>query len=542
MVILIQSSDPQSFAVDLVHADSNPSPHATVSTQDDLSVHGLSTASPNNNQHSDLSPDLETGETCDGSCYLCSQQIVTIEDPVTRTSMPVKEPAKDLLFHQTCIQCDDAESRFSITLCDVCRHLRTHHLFFCWRNWYQPLLIHPGRFLQFQIQPSSAKTSQCGFCLFNLSLDENYSVPQPDERIRNEKIWQLTFHGKSEKWSCGKVGNSIDLYTEPEGTLKLVIEPWIDWKLLQTWLNEPRNEQKSVQTNFKPQSRQDLREVRVIDVHNLCVVDLPSKCDYVALSYVWGANSAAVFRCERNNVKLLAQREVLKNTESPRTVTDAITACQNLDFRFLWIDRLCIIQDDDNISVQLNQMAAIYHFATLTFVAVAGDADSHGLPGVSYPRDPRQSVLRYKESLEVVGPMSWLGASLPTSAWQRRAWTYQEKVASSQLLFFTDGGLHLQPSAGARRTPMYVLSEGPHKLWDSYREEETGLSIVERFTKKIITFPKDRLRAVSGILTALYGDRTYFGMPYAKFDVAICWSHSAPINDQIPIPGGMFPT
>jgi hypothetical protein len=539
MVLPIQSSDPQSFDIDLIQADSNPSLHTTVSTRNDLSVLSHTTAS---------SPDLDTSEHCETTCHLCSQQIVELEYVDTDTPVPilVDQSTKDLLFHQPCTQCDGAKSRFSITLCDVCRHLRTHHLFFCWHNWLQLLSTHPVLSLEVHFQPSDPKTSQCSFCLFIHSMEENYYVPQPDERVSNDrnKTWRLTFDGILEKWLCGnlEIGGFIDLYTKPEGTLKLVIEPWIDWKWLQTWLNEPRNEQKSVRTALTLQSRQDLQEVRVIDIHNLCVVDLPSKCDYVALSYVWGANSATVFRCERDNVKFLAQHGVLKDIELPRTITDAIIACQNLDFSFLWVDRLCIIQDDDNISVQLNQMAAIYHSATLTFVAVAGDADSHGLPGVSYPRDPKQSVLRYKDSLEVAGPMSWLGAALSTSVWQRRAWTYQEHIASSQLLFFTDKGLYLQPSAGKGRTLMHHLAEGPQTTWDFYKAEKTGLKMVERFTEKIITFPKDKLRAISGILTALYGDRTCFGIPYAKFDVAIYWSPSAPISDSTPIPTGLFPT
>ncbi|ORY16217.1 heterokaryon incompatibility, partial [Clohesyomyces aquaticus] len=60
----------------------------------------------------------------------------------------------------------------------------------------------------------------------------------------------------------------------------------------------------------------------------------------------------------------------------PPTFQDAISTCRSLNFRFLWIDSLCIIQDDiDGWAEESSRMSGIYSNAALTIAAAAAKDD-----------------------------------------------------------------------------------------------------------------------------------------------------------------------
>jgi len=50
---------------------------------------------------------------------------------------------------------------------------------------------------------------------------------------------------------------------------------------------------------------------------------------------------------------------------------------------YLWVDSLCIVQDDENLKQdQLQQMAAIYAKASITIMAANGMDADYCLPGI----------------------------------------------------------------------------------------------------------------------------------------------------------------
>lgn len=113
------------------------------------------------------------------------------------------------------------------------------------------------------------------------------------------------------------------------------------------------------------------------------------------------------------------------------TLSDAFTVCKKLGRRYLWVDRLCIIQDDDTEekAKQLAQMASVYYWATYSIVASGGDTSS-GLSGVTRPRQVNQQKFKVANLFEFV-------EEIPDpfhfhSTWTNRGWTYQE-------------GWHLEP-------------------------------------------------------------------------------------------------
>jgi hypothetical protein len=67
----------------------------------------------------------------------------------------------------------------------------------------------------------------------------------------------------------------------------------------------------------------------------------------------------------------------------PAVFSDAIQVCRRLAIPYLWIDALCIIQDDDNDwEIEATKMATIYGLSAVTLSAtMASNASSGFLNG-----------------------------------------------------------------------------------------------------------------------------------------------------------------
>jgi len=118
-----------------------------------------------------------------------------------------------------------------------------------------------------------------------------------------------------------------------------------------------------------------IEELNVIDCQTRRIIPAPTHCDYVALSYVWGTP---------------------QKTSPPggdflpylldATIEDALLVTQRLGFKYIWIDRYCIFQEEkdaESKKIQIKNMHLVYRNAQLTIIAAAGDDVTFGLPGVS---------------------------------------------------------------------------------------------------------------------------------------------------------------
>jgi hypothetical protein len=316
------------------------------------------------------------------------------------------------------------------------------------------------------------------------------------------------------------------------------IRPYIRWRLLRKQIARQES-QKWEPEHYSPLTfGQELQQVRVIDIPNRRIVLLSPNTTYYALSYVWGVEKQSSLRCQMSNIHHLEQPGSLTKNLLPQTILDAMQTCQQLGQQYLWVDRFCVIQDDPDISLQLDQMATIYHRATLTIVAT-GHGASQGLPGVSRARQTKGSIIKYNDYLQLVHEIPDLHECLWKTPWQHRAWTYQEHAASLRLLYFTEYGIYYHSQENKRES---LYSEGAaeppgYALYKYGREY--GLRMVELYSSRQLTYTSDKLRGVSGILNALYGSHSYYGMPWAEIDIAMLWRDHEYENI---VDAPMFPT
>ncbi|KAI3343888.1 heterokaryon incompatibility protein-domain-containing protein [Ustulina deusta] len=348
------------------------------------------------------------------------------------------------------------------------------------------------------------------------------------------------------------LGRKVTEYVENQALVK----SWLD--LCQKTHQGPCRHQ----NNISPQDFHDMVShsyFGVIDVLNMQLTQLPSRPDpndgpargqrgrvryahvyepYIALSYVWGVTSAYTTTTE--NVMLHRTHGGLENViqRFPDAIKDAIELVRRLGFKYLWIDRLCIVQDSAR-SWKLNayNMDLIYGNAELTICAADGDA-SAGLramrPENHNFRQSRRTVMRGLD-LMVTRPPE---IHIRQSAWNERAWTFQERLLSRRCLIFTNGRVYFQCRSTGMSEEIYADRRGAgwsldlvHAPMQMFRQIDTCaiwvyMRSVELYTERELTKTQDILAAFSGVSNVLKGRmRAPFvhGLPSSHFDLALLW-------------------
>lgn len=227
---------------------------------------------------------------------------------------------------------------------------------------------------------------------------------------------------------------------------------FVSYEVLGKWYGNCLNHGGTLQDLFLINDMESTT-IRLIDVKENRLCDIPTREPYIALSYVWGVSSGDGDKLTTRNLKqLYVHQGITDHVSLPRTVRDAIEVTKGLKFRYLFVDRLCIIQDDNtDKAIYVEAMHEIYNKAHVTIVAAAGTDAQAGLPGTrgtprSSPRlyhprqfvnidDGRDLVRVHQDELP---PLDLLQDHLSKSTWATRGWTYQEEKLSERMLIFTD--------------------------------------------------------------------------------------------------------
>ncbi|KAL8350113.1 hypothetical protein RB601_001391 [Gaeumannomyces tritici] len=185
----------------------------------------------------------------------------------------------------------------------------------------------------------------------------------------------------------------------------------------------------------------------------VCLVETHGARDvYCALSYCWGTTKATT--TVKDNLE--QHLENISMESLPSTIQDSITAARNLGFRYLWIDALCIVQDDaDDWEAEAAKMSSVYSNATLTISTLFGSdcgdklfvrRDTIQPQPLPFPI-PAPYFLSKPRPLLAVQPRTTTAADGRSASSFRgpihsRGWTLQEQMLSTRILWF--GSEHLQ--------------------------------------------------------------------------------------------------
>ncbi len=269
---------------------------------------------------------------------------------------------------------------------------------------------------------------------------------------------------------------------------------------------------------------------------------------YVSLSWVWGSSEA--YDGLTSDRLPHAQKEgFLKTLRLPVTVSDAILFLERLGMHYLWVDLLCIVQDETvDKELYLPLMGAVYAASEFTVIANGRNSVSEGLPGVRTGTRPRTQQVVQSDELVLV---SGLDAKFDNHSndeqnppWQNRAWTFQEKLLSPRCIVLGSNQMHWEclEASYCEETEFETLSNGTYPAlgqikslfsWDLIRRPKEKqinfyLGFYSQYSKLLssyncreLSFDSDALNAFQGILNTL-SDRTgvqfLWGLPSSLFE------------------------
>jgi hypothetical protein len=158
---------------------------------------------------------------------------------------------------------------------------------------------------------------------------------------------------------------------------------------------------------------------------------------YVALSHCWGGASII-----QTTMSLLEEfQQHIKYEHLSKTIQDAVHVTRELGIRYLWVDSLCIVQDDDKDWYrEAKTMASVYEGAYCTIAATAA---KDGTKGLFLPRPPQNLVEVPCDPTDPTSGGMYLGVKDETSVTglffgplNSRAWVRQEHLFSRRTIHF----------------------------------------------------------------------------------------------------------
>ncbi|KAK0105544.1 hypothetical protein ONS95_004096 [Cadophora gregata] len=319
---------------------------------------------------------------------------------------------------------------------------------------------------------------------------------------------------------------------EIRGNMSLEDRRFVDFDKLKRMINKCASTHEVCKRDLR-----DDTEMILIDVNQMCLVQVRN-VQYITLSYVWG--NKPIFKTTTSNFSSL---QIPGALDTVSTLTrDVAAVVRGLSIQYLWIDALCIIQDDESHKrTQISRMADIYGLSCLTVVALTGTSSDSPLPGVSTPRPQTLSVVH---GMPFTFHLSGLTQTAHHQMYETRGWTFQERLISRRCLYFVDRQVHFEcrhscisdheqifpeNDRGRYATPLSPL-QPLHSLDTidkfSLTAVETFTSIVCQYTARTLSYSSDIENAFLGIqafMSRKLDWRFVAALPRGVFDWALLW-------------------
>lgn len=259
---------------------------------------------------------------------------------------------------------------------------------------------------------------------------------------------------------------------------------------------------------------------------------------YVALSHCWGNSENQPLKTTKENYAERLAGIPLKDL--PKTFRDAVKVTKHIRVKYLWIDSLCIIQDDiEDWKQEAANMGAVYEYARLTIAATDARDSTEGC-FVTARQDledihERIKALRAKiitemsaivEEVNTDKPSFVQRTSPPNSSritvqsigrnnvpvtihfaatpWQNyhpyytrlgsRAWARQEWFLSRRMLFFTHGGISWK---------CRECEWNEREVYYDMHEKRSWPELLQRYSADDLTYEMDRCVALEGVVSQM---------------------------------------
>ena len=274
------------------------------------------------------------------------------------------------------------------------------------------------------------------------------------------------------------------------------------------WLDECRASHKSCKAVRKsPDCSVVTRLLRIApDAKSLCLQDhLPSDTQYATLSHCWG--KLDILRLTKATLEEFHLSIPLEKL--CRTFQDAILVTRGVGLEYLWIDSLCIVQDDDgDWLAESALMGSIYNGSSLNIAAVSARDGNGGLYLPNPDTPDRAKASRFQVNInERLETFQFADSRTYTRCVTEeplvsRGWTVQERILSPRTVYFSRSEAFWEC---AEKNASETLPDGfPDFLLGvlGYLKPTQKLSwsdVVRIYSTTNLTNPRDKLIALSGV-------------------------------------------
>ncbi|KAH7391254.1 heterokaryon incompatibility protein-domain-containing protein [Cadophora sp. MPI-SDFR-AT-0126] len=243
------------------------------------------------------------------------------------------------------------------------------------------------------------------------------------------------------------------------------------------------------------------------------------KARYTTLSHTWGSNTTFTLTVDKEGKEGTLNSFLKEITwrDIPKTFQDAIIISHELDIEYLWIDSLCIIQNDEqDWEEQSRQMRPIYGNSWLN-IAATDSKDSRGGCFRIGNADQTHPLRHVPQNLNIVvmdQPVNMhkdfgtnYRTDLSSPPLLQRGWVFQERLLPSRVVYYAQDELRWECNemADCQCGGMVVLA----RFKPYYHQSMAGaldplpfvwMKIIERYSWLRFTYPeKDRMIALAGV-------------------------------------------
>jgi hypothetical protein len=286
--------------------------------------------------------------------------------------------------------------------------------------------------------------------------------------------------------------------------------------------------------NFLPTRLIDVcgvgQSYRLVETSKLSNSKKQKAMTYLALSYCWGSPSAPPMTTTHETLQ--ARLEGLPSEAIPQVFMDTILVARALSVQYIWIDSLCIVQNDLNDwQTESGRMADIFSNAYLTVIAATSSSSYESFLHreeqplfCSIPfRSERHSYINGDFDIRYRPGKKWWGtdkmAEISEHRWLDRGWTFQEERLAKRVLIFGENKFFFDCKSRERAEDMELCRPRPpwtetihgglHIGSAGYTQSPYLRNFLHwqtlciHYVKRKLTFAGDKLPALSGIASKI---------------------------------------
>ncbi|RBA09665.1 hypothetical protein FPRO05_05601 [Fusarium proliferatum] len=275
---------------------------------------------------------------------------------------------------------------------------------------------------------------------------------------------------------------------------------------------------------------------------------------YLALSHRWGddAKQHVGRTLKKNHV---SRYNNIDWNELPLNFKDAITVTRGIGVQYLWIDSLCIVQDDeDDWKVESIRMEEVYSNAKCVLAASSSNSSMEGF--LNRDTATPSFIELHSES----GDISYISKNIDNfkvdvdeSILNTRGWTLQERALARRTIHFSKNQVYFECSKGVQceslirysneRASLLGDSNFPASVETRYKGGRVMLvqTLYNQYSKRTFWDSQDRPIAISGLekrLTSAFNTLGGYGMFQLFLERSLLWKKA---DDTRPLSRIEFP-